>query len=204
VFATFLALRDREQHGGGRHVEAVMVEAALRVAAEQLIEYDRTGELLARDGNHGHGVIAQDVYRCAGDDSWVAVTVENDEQMDACRALVGDGEIDEWCAARDPDDAAAQLTKVGVPAAAVIPGRDVVHNEQLRHRGLFEIEAHAVTGEHEIPTMPFRLTGVDQWLRFPSPTLGEHNDEVLGEVATPEELAALREAGVVGEWLAGS
>src|SRR5205807_6151238 len=124
VFATFLALRDREQHGGGRHVEAVMVEAALRVAAEQLIEYDRTGELLSRVGNLGHGVVAQDVYRCAGDDAWVAITVENDEQWTACGGLVGAAGLAEWCAGRDPEEAASQLTKVGVPAAAVIPGRD--------------------------------------------------------------------------------
>jgi crotonobetainyl-CoA:carnitine CoA-transferase CaiB-like acyl-CoA transferase len=180
-----------------------MVEAALRVAAEQLIEYDRTGEVLARIGNRGHGVVSQDVYRCAGEDSWVAITVENDEQWNVCHGLAGDSGLAEWCAARDPDDAAAQLTKVGVPAAAVIPGRDVVHNEQLRHRRLFEVEDHPVTGQHDIPIMPFRLTGVDRWLRFASPTLGEHNDEVLGEVATADELAALREAGVIGERLAG-
>ena len=204
VFATFLALRDREQHGGGRHVEAVMVEAALRVAAEQLIEYDRTGTVLTRTGNGAHGVVAQDAYRCAGQDSWVAITVENDEQMDACRAVIGAEGIDEWCSSRDAEDVARELLKVGVPAAVVIAGRDVAHNEQLRHRGLFEVEDHAVTGRHEIPTMPFRLTGIDGWLRRPSPTLGEHNDEVLGEVATAEELDALRSAGVIGERLAGS
>ena len=38
----------------------------------------------------------------------------------------------------------------------------------------------------------------------PSPTLGQHNDEVLGEVASAAELEALRATGVVGEGLAGS
>ena len=32
-------------------------------------------------------------------------------------------------------------------------------------------------------------------------TIGEHNDEILGEVATPDELEKLRAAGVIGEGL---
>jgi hypothetical protein len=34
--------------------------------------------------------------------------------------------------------------------------------------------------------------------------VGQHNDEVLGTVASPEELAALRSAGVIGERVAGA
>lgn len=203
VLATMLALRDRERIGGGRLVESVMVEAALSVAAEQVIEYDRSGTLLSRAGNHGHGVVAQDVYRCAGDDRWVAITVENDEQWETFRGVLGSMSIEDWCRERDAEVVAERLTELGVPAAVVIPARDVVHNEQLRHRGLFEVERHPVTGEHEMPTMPFRFSSIEGWLRRPSPMLGEHNDEVLAEVATPEELAALRDAGVVGERLAG-
>jgi crotonobetainyl-CoA:carnitine CoA-transferase CaiB-like acyl-CoA transferase len=203
VFATFLALRDREQNGGGRHVESVMVESALNVAAEQLIEYDLTGTVLSRMGNQAHGVVEQDVYRCEGHDRWVAITVANDDQWKAVQSVTGGDDLAAWCATRDPDDVAAALTGVGVPAASVIPGRDVVHNEQLRHRRLFEVERHAITGEHEMPQMPFRFTSIDHWLRRPSPTLGEHNDEVLGEIASADELAALRAAGVIGEGLAG-
>jgi crotonobetainyl-CoA:carnitine CoA-transferase CaiB-like acyl-CoA transferase len=62
---------------------------------------------------------------------------------------------------------------------------------------------HPVTGRHPLPGLPFRLEGVDQWLTGPSPTLGQHNDDVLGEVVTPAELEALRAAGLVGEWPAG-
>jgi crotonobetainyl-CoA:carnitine CoA-transferase CaiB-like acyl-CoA transferase len=224
VFATLLALRGRERDGGGRLVESVMVEAALNVAAEQVIEFDRTGTVLAREGNRGHGAAPQGVYPCAGDDRWIAIGVATDEQWKAFCGAAGwddDGslgtiegrrarhdELDErisaWTGERAPEDLAAQLLKVGVPSAVVIPGRDVAHNEQLRHRGLFEVEDHAVTGEHEIPMLPFRFSSVDRWLRRPSPTLGEHNDEVLGEIATADELASLRAAGVIGETLAQS
>jgi crotonobetainyl-CoA:carnitine CoA-transferase CaiB-like acyl-CoA transferase len=87
-----------------------------------------------------------------------------------------------------------------VPAGVVIPAREVVHNPQIRHRGLFEPERHPVTGDHEIPTLPFRFTRVPAWLRRPSPTLGEHNHEVLAELGLPaDEIAALAALGVIGD-----
>jgi crotonobetainyl-CoA:carnitine CoA-transferase CaiB-like acyl-CoA transferase len=57
-----------------------------------------------------------------------------------------------------------------------------------------------VTGEHELPALPFRFRRVDHWLHRPAPTLGQHNDEVLTEIGLrPEEITDLRAAGIVGE-----
>jgi crotonobetainyl-CoA:carnitine CoA-transferase CaiB-like acyl-CoA transferase len=61
-----------------------------------------------------------------------------------------------------------------------------------------------VSGDHELPTLPFRFSRVDHWLHAPSPTLGQHNDEVLSDIGlTPAEIASLREAGIVGDRIAG-
>jgi crotonobetainyl-CoA:carnitine CoA-transferase CaiB-like acyl-CoA transferase len=207
VLATVLALRSRASDGVGRLVEVTMVEAALAVAAEQIIEWDATGTLLGRDGT------LQGVYRCAGDDEWIAVAVESEQQRQALGRVVGmtdgpdidDGAIEEavsaWCQDLDKDQAANLLAEVGVPAAAVVSGPDMSRNPQLRHRKLFETEDHPVTGRHELPGIPFRFSDVDHWMTRPSPTLGQHNKEVLAEVATTEELSALQQAGIIGERL---
>ena len=113
-----------------------------------------------------------------------------------------DAELGSWCANRDADDVATLLSDAGVPAQVVVPAAYSVENAQLRHRRLFEDEDHPVTGHHPIPGLPFRFSHVDRWARRPSPTIGQHNDEVLGEVATAEELSQLRAAGVIGEGLA--
>ena len=91
------------------------------------------------------------------------------------------------------------LAAAGVPAEVVIAARDVAHNPQLRHRGLFEVEDHPVAGRVELPTMPFRFASVERWLRRPAPTVGQHNDEVLGEIAAAAELAALHASGAIGD-----
>jgi crotonobetainyl-CoA:carnitine CoA-transferase CaiB-like acyl-CoA transferase len=227
VIATLLALLDRDASGGGRLVEATMVEAALNAAAEQVLTYSATGTVLTRDGNRSPHAAPQGVYACAGEDSWVAIAVENDAQWDALRKVLGDpswatspelgtlegrraahdaidAELRAWTATRAARQTADELCDAGVPAAEVIPSREVVHNPQLRHRGLFETAPHRVTGEHALPVLPFRFRRVDHWLRRPAPTLGQHNDEVLAELGLgPEEIADLRAAGIVGERPAG-
>ncbi|MBV9952096.1 MAG: CoA transferase, partial [Acidimicrobiia bacterium] len=220
AFATLVALR----HGAsaderGHLLETAMVESALNVAAELVIELDASGTLLTREGNRGPVAAPQGVYRCAGDDGWVAVAVATDAQWVALREVLGlpddpalagvdgrraahdaiDEQVSAWCADREAADVVELLVAAGVPGAVVISARDAVHNPQLRHRGLFEVEDHAVSGQHEMPVVPFRYRSVERWMRRPAPTLGQHNDEVLGEIVTPERLAQLRATGVVGE-----
>lgn len=110
-----------------------------------------------------------------------------------------DAAVAAWVAPLEPAQAVDRLQAAGIPAEVVIRGRDIARNPQLRHRGLFETEQHPVCGAAEVPMMPFRLTGVDRWLRLPAPTLGEHNAEILGELGVDEvELARLEASGIVG------
>jgi crotonobetainyl-CoA:carnitine CoA-transferase CaiB-like acyl-CoA transferase len=223
VIAALLALGHRDRHGGGHLVESVMVEAALNAAAEQVIEHSVSGIVLGRQGNRGPGAAPQGVYPCAGTDRWLALAVADDAHWDALRAALGepawaddprlrtadgrraahdliDDELRWWTKDRDADEIAELLARAGVPAGVVIPAREVVDNPQIRHRGLFEPERHPLTGDHELPTLPFRFSRVRAWLRRPSPSLGEHNHEVLTELGlSPDEIAALGERGVIGD-----
>jgi crotonobetainyl-CoA:carnitine CoA-transferase CaiB-like acyl-CoA transferase len=225
VFATLLALEARAQIGEGMLVESVMVESALNVAAEAIVEYGAGGPVLGRQGNRGPDAAPQGVYPGAAEDSWVAVAVETDTQWKALvRALgeplwaadtalgtaegrrAGHDLIDEhlraWTSGRAAEDAVAALSAAGVPAEVVVAARDVVHNPQLQDRGLFEIEEHPVTGRHPVPTLPFHFAHVDGWLRAPSPTLGQHNDEILGAIGVDAAARdALRDRSVIGERL---
>jgi len=92
--ALLLALEHRRRTGQGVHIEAAMVDAALNVAGEQVIEYSAYGALLQRAGNRGPTAAPQNLYRTneidefGRCDCWVAVAVATDEQwVGLCDAL---------------------------------------------------------------------------------------------------------------------
>jgi crotonobetainyl-CoA:carnitine CoA-transferase CaiB-like acyl-CoA transferase len=224
--AALIALELRDQIGEGFLVEAPMVENALQVAAEAVVEHSAYGELLHCDGNRGPYAVPQGLYQCLGDDRWVAIAVRDDADWAEVEALLGDSRLatnselssaagrrahhdlidavlTDWCRTRTPEDATAALVKVGVPAAPVLDMPEVADIPQLAHRRFFEGIEHPVAGKlHAVPGFPFTMSdGPKRWNRTPAPTLGQYNDEVLGELlgVSPEERTRLRELGVIGE-----
>src|SRR5207253_2257431 len=75
--------------GEGQLVESTMVEAALNAAADQVLEWQAYGRLLARDGNRGPVAAPQNLYACRGQEQWLALAVVTDEQWHALVGLLG-------------------------------------------------------------------------------------------------------------------
>jgi crotonobetainyl-CoA:carnitine CoA-transferase CaiB-like acyl-CoA transferase len=201
AFASLAALEFADRTGRGQLVEVPMIETVLNVTATQTIEFDVFGEVLSRRGNRGHPAATQDLYRCAGDDNWIAISVHADAQRNALAELTGGSELGDWLAAQDLDAVVDTLASAGIPAAAVVSPSLVTENPQLHHRGFFERLEHPRTGEGLYPTPPFApLDGENRWLRRPPPTLGQHNTEVLTELCglTDADLQRLTAAGVIG------
>ncbi|OBH11433.1 CoA transferase [Mycobacterium sp. E1747] len=223
AFAVLAALSFAERTGSGQLVELPMLETVLNATAIQAIEFEVFGTTLTRRGNRGFGDAIQNIYRCAGEDDWIAVTVRDDRQwcalveaMDrpawcdeglstAAGRLQRADDIDRRLAAwfgRQPLDATVErLAAAGVPAAAVVSPSLVTDNPQLRHRGFLETLHHPSTGAGRYPCPPFaRLAGQDNWLLRPPPRLGEHNEDILRDRCglTDEELTRLASSGVIG------
>jgi crotonobetainyl-CoA:carnitine CoA-transferase CaiB-like acyl-CoA transferase len=229
AFAALLALAQREGTESGMQVEVPMIECALNVAAEPLLEHGAYGAVLERVGNRGRGNVLEDVYACAGEESWVAVTVSTAEQARALSAAltrtgaaVPDALADpeRWEADRDAiadglraffakQDATAvvsELVSAGIAAGVVRLPTTADRNPHLEARAFYEEHHHPTLRSVRYPVLPTRFRS---WIgpvhRAPAPTLGQHNDEVLtGELAvSPEELASLLQRAVVGTRPAG-
>jgi crotonobetainyl-CoA:carnitine CoA-transferase CaiB-like acyl-CoA transferase len=229
AFATLIALEQRRSSASGALVEVAMVEAALNAAAPVVIEKAAYGRALNRNGNRGPVSSPQGLYRCFGDDEWVALATSTDEQWAALCTAVGDGSLTDaaghdsfaarqaaadridavlaaWASARRAPDAAAELQRAGVPAAVVTAGRDLLDDPQLRHRQFFEPVDHPVVGRVLMPSQPLRCGDEDRrWLRTAAPTLGEHNSAILTSLLNvpADRLAKLFDGGVIGTRPAG-
>ena len=110
-----------------------------------------------------------------------------------------------WAAEQDVTEAVEALVTAGVPAAPAVDPRRAFFHRRLNVRGYFEVVDHPTIGTHPVAGWPFRFASVDRWIRWPAPTLGQHNAEVLGEVlgCTDDELAALEADKVIGDWPVG-
>jgi crotonobetainyl-CoA:carnitine CoA-transferase CaiB-like acyl-CoA transferase len=227
AFAMLTALEQRDATGAGCMIEAPLVESALNLAAEEVLEFSAFGRIGERLGNRCRERAPQGVYRCEGDEQWVALSVE-DEQWPALVELLGtpewtqdpalstvagrfdahdllDQHLAEWFGAQGRDDAVDRLLAAGVAAAPVVDNRDVVTHAVFEARGFAEWSDHPVTGRLPVTTLPYRWSGIDRWIRCPAPTLGQHNHEVLSSILglDKEEIERLEEAGVIGTRPAG-
>lgn len=210
--ALLLALEHRRQTGEAVLVESAMADAALNIAAEQVIEFSAYGALLQRDGNRGPTAAPQNIYRCADidefgrADSWVAIAVGTDRQWAALREALGgpawamdgelstaagrrarhdliDDELAAWCATRSGDEIVETLWPAGVPVAKVMQPHRQTELPQLRHRRFFEHVGHPVNPAAPHSTLPIALAqGPRELHRSAAPMLGEHNHELLTQL----------------------
>jgi crotonobetainyl-CoA:carnitine CoA-transferase CaiB-like acyl-CoA transferase len=215
--ALMLALAHRRRTGEGVRIEAAMVDAAINVAAEQVIEYSAYGNMLQRAGNRGPTAAPQNLYRTSEDnefgrpDDWVAIAVATDEQWLKLVAALGSpawatddelasvagrrlrhDEIDEhlsaWCAARTGDEIIETLWEAGVPVAKVMQPHRVGDLPQLVHRGFYELLDHPVNPTARHSTLPMRISsGPQHFHRTAAPLLGQHNLEVLSGLGLSED-----------------
>jgi crotonobetainyl-CoA:carnitine CoA-transferase CaiB-like acyl-CoA transferase len=229
VVALLVALAERHASGRGLLVESTMVESALNIAAEQVLEWSANGNLMEREGNRSPLAAPQGLYPCAGGssatDGWLALSVASDAQWRALCSALGDPpwardaaldtlagrraahdaideRLREWTRERTRAELVAEMRSRGIPASEVAdPGRVLQTNPQLQARRYFEAPEHPIVGAMPLPSLPFRFSGIDRWLRTPAPTLGRDNESVLGGILglSTEELRALEVQGVIGD-----
>ncbi|WP_029109964.1 CoA transferase [Mycobacterium sp. URHD0025] len=212
-----LALEHRRRTGQGVLVEAAMVDAALNIAAEQVIEFSAYGALLQRDGNRGPAAAPQNIYQSAEidefgrADSWVAIAVSSDAQWVALRSAIGqpewamdprldtaqgrrahhdliDEELAAWCLARSGDEIVETLWPAGIPVAKVMQPHRQLELPQVRFRRFFEHVGHPVNNAAPHSTLPVSLAnGPREFHRQAAPLLGEHNHQLLTELGLSDD-----------------
>ena len=223
--ALLAALEHKRCTGEGQLIEVAQIEVGAAVTAEPVIEYSLTGKVRPREGNR-HRTYVQGVYPASGHDEWVAISVRHDSDWAAVVEAIGLTELrddarfasqaarledhdafDEvlaaWTGKHGPDEVVEELVRRGVPADRVLTSDRMYDVDQLHARGYYEELVHPITGRHRFPGWPFRIApGPARHHRLPSPTLGQHNAEVLQSLGlTAEEIATLREQRVIGDRL---
>jgi len=103
--------------------------------------------------------------------------------------------------ARQTADVVGILAQAGVPAAEVRSSADAVRDPQVVARGETIRLQHpgALDGDVHGPGLPIVFSGSTAGFDQPPPGIGEHNDEVYGDLLgyTQSELRELQSDGVI-------
>ncbi|MBI2872171.1 MAG: CoA transferase [Chloroflexi bacterium] len=204
-FALMTALQYRQRTGKGIHIDYAQMEAATTLTGDVVADYSVNGRNQTRRGNAHPFAAPHGAYPCRESDTWVAIAVFSDDEFQGlCRAMgreellhdrrfsTGpdrwsnrtelDALVAQWTAQHEPGEATVVLQAHGVAAGTVHSTRSILEDPQLRARGVFEEVERAYVGRIVYPVSPMRVLHRERQPSKPAPTLGEHNELVLGEV----------------------
>jgi crotonobetainyl-CoA:carnitine CoA-transferase CaiB-like acyl-CoA transferase len=220
LVAVLIALAERDRAGRGGFVDISQLETYAAIGGETYLAASVTGKAPPRRGNRSPERVPQGVYPCAGDDEWVAISVENDAEWEAFTRVVGETlaaeryrtragrldhheEIDQairaWSAGRNKRDAMRTLQAAGVRAGAVMTNGDIVEDEHIAARGFMAEWEQADVGRRRFPGFPIHFADPADVPMRGAPMLGADNRYVLVDLlGYPEaRVTALEEAGVI-------
>ncbi|MEP5569459.1 MAG: CaiB/BaiF CoA-transferase family protein [Halioglobus sp.] len=212
------ALLARERGVGGQHIQLAMVDA---VASFLWPDKAGTAQFLSEDANTGLQASAdprllkfKNGYAQAAPVSdsdfhgWCAAfDVDSSDPglatiMDrsANNHLVVDisNQIFERALELDVDETLKKLEAAGVPCAKALALAELPENPQMQANGLFVESQHPTAGPMVEPRSPLKFSETPSGCGFPSPSLGEHTDEILKELGfDAQHIAGLRDKAIV-------
>ena len=215
---TMSALWRRDSTGVGQWVDVAISEYLATILENALSMYSYTGANFQRTGNRGYGRAAWGPYPCG--DGYVGVIAGPDhrwpqmaEMMDipelsdprfAGRAGRGANadELDAlmlpWLMAHDKRDIFERAQGHGLAFSYVASPEDILGWEHLDSRGYFAEVDHPGIGILRHPGGPFKSEEA-VWSLEPSPSLGQHNREVICKLLgySADQLVTLRGQGAI-------
>lgn len=222
--AMLTALFYRKRTGRGQYIDLSQAEASVCLVGEAVLGSALNNKVPEPRGNRHPCHAPHNAYPCRGEDKWVAIAVTSDEQWlalgeamahpdwmdddrfsDQLKRWNHQDEMDEWISAWTRPQSHIELMhllqKAGVPAGAVVNAPELVSDPHLSDRGFFwEIE-HPEAGKHRYCGLPIKLSKTPAGSKRPAPCLGEHNEQVLGEILglSEEEIKGLEEEKIISK-----
>jgi len=214
-----VALHDRSRTGTGRWVQTSLLESMIAMMDFQAARWTIGSEVPAPAGNHHPLSVPMGCFRTAdgyvnigGADGrlWRSLCegvnlpwLPADPRFDSLASRSANrAELNALLAERFAAQPTATwveaLNAAGVPCGPVYTMDEVFADAQVRHLAMTQSVRHPVLGSLEIVRNAVRMTNTPATVRVPSPDLGEHTSEVLGELSYGQaEIRRLRADGVI-------
>jgi formyl-CoA transferase len=213
------AIIERERSGRGQWVHTSLLQAMVTMldfqAARWLIGNEippqagndhptgiPTGVFTTKDGHINIAAAGQQMYRRLCEALGIEALIDDprfrsSKDRSKNRAVLN-AELDRVLAAKTSADWVELLNAKGVPSGPILNVQQVYENEQIVHLNMAVPVKHPALGELRLQAPPSTLSRTPASVRTPAPDVGEHTDEVLGEVGfSADDVARLRRDKVV-------
>ncbi|TLP62667.1 CoA transferase [Parasedimentitalea maritima] len=220
AFGIVSALFDRERSGKGHSVDVAMLDSIMAMQLTGLSRQLYAGDtpkpvgnrhpvtypvdsFATQDGDIVMVCFSQGAFRALcgvmgqpdlADDARFKSNDNRNTNEDALRAIIAN-----WAATQTQDALVETLQNAGIPAGPVWTLQDLTQSDHVAERGLVTEGAHQKFGKVPLVPQPVKFNGAAHVGEAFVPTLGEHTDEVLGELLDLDqtEIGALRANKVI-------
>tara|TARA_A100001037_G_C15151507_1_gene639596 strand:- start:5327 stop:6568 length:1242 start_codon:yes stop_codon:yes gene_type:complete len=221
ALATISSIIYRNNTGQGQYIEVSQLEATTSMLGLGFLQTQIYGTSPVPLGNKGM-FAPNNNYRCAGDDRWISIAVQNEQQWQgfvkyansqgwdvpdvfATNEIRIDNvlELDAWISERliqlDREELVETLQGLGVPAMAVMNIEDQFIDPHWQEREAYAEIEHPHIGIEWIYGMPWLLSATPGSVRTAAPGLGDHNHYVYHDLLgmSEEYIAHLIETKVI-------
>ncbi len=221
ALGVMMALHARQRTGKGQVVDVAIYESVLTVMENLVTEYDLTGYIRERSGAVLPGIAPSNVYPTRSGEL-VLIGANQDTLFKRLCDLMGrpdlaedpryrdhaargvnqaelDARIAAWTLDQDIDDLLPKLEAAGLACGRIYRAPEMLADPQFQARDSIVSAPHPVFGQVKMQNAFPRLTDTPGGVRWTGPTLGEHTESVLAEVAgmAAEQVAELKARGVV-------
>ncbi|HTJ16862.1 MAG TPA: CaiB/BaiF CoA-transferase family protein [Steroidobacteraceae bacterium] len=215
------ALHHREVTGRGQVVDSAIYEAVLGMMESLITEYDKAGYIRERTGAILPNIAPSNVYPTS-DGSMVLIAANQDAVFQRLTQAMGrpelsaqpeyathgargqrqkeiDGIIGEWTRTKACADVLALMEEFAVPAGLIYRAPEMLDDPHFRARDAIVSVPHPDFGELKMQNVAPKLSRSPGRVRSPSPSLGQHNDDVYRGLLnmTADRYAQLQAAKVI-------